>query len=128
MRLNRGGNRQANSALFRIAVVRMSQQDPATMNYVARRTTEGKSNKAILRCLKRAIAREIHHHLVNPKPAVRTDDLRARRQAIHQPLRAVAEGINAPVMAVSRLERGTNHDAELATAYRNWITQQETAS
>lgn len=128
MRLNRGGHRQANSALFRIAVVRMSQQDPATMNYVARRTTEGKSNKAILRCLKRAIAREIHHHLVNPKPAVRTDDLRARRQAIHQPMRVVAEGINAPVMAVSRLERGTNHDAELATRYRNWLQQQENAA
>ncbi len=128
MRLNRGGHRQANSALFRIAVVRMSQQDPATMNYVARRTTEGKSNKAILRCLKRAIARQIYRHLVNPQPAVRTDDLRARRQAIHQPLRVVADGINAPVMAVSRLERGTNHDAELATAYRNWLQQQETAS
>lgn len=128
VRLNRGGHRQANSALFRIAVVRMSQQDPATMNYVARRTTEGKSNKAILRCLKRAIARQIYRHLVNPQPAVRTDDLRARRQAIHQPLRVVADGINAPVMAVSRLERGTNHDAELATAYRNWLQQQETAS
>jgi transposase len=128
MRLNRGGYRQANSALYRIAVVRMSHHHQPTADYVTRRTSEGKSKKAILRCLKRYIAREIHHHLVNPKPAVRTDDLRARRQAIHQPMRVVAEAINAPVMAVSRLERGTNHDAELATAYRNWITQQETAS
>ena len=128
MRLNRGGYRQANSALFRIAVVRMSHHHQPTTDYVTRRTTEGKSKKAILRCLKRAIAREIHHHLVNPKPAVRTDDLRARRQAIHQPMRVVAEAINAPVMAVSRLERGTNHDAELATRYRNWLHQQENAA
>ena len=34
----------------------------------------------------------------------------------------------APVMAISRLERGTNHDPNLATRYRHWIEQQETAS
>lgn len=126
MRLNRGGNRQANSALFRVAVVRMSQHDPATLNYLARRTSEGLPKKAILRCLKRAIARQIYRHLVDPQPAVRTDDLRPRRQAIKRPLHEIADALNTPITAISRLERGTNHDAGLATRYRNWLQQQET--
>lgn len=58
-RLNRGGDRQANNALWRIAMVRMSR-DPATRAYVARRTTEGLSKREILRCLKRYIAREVY--------------------------------------------------------------------
>ena len=57
-RLNRGGNRQLNSALYIIAIVRMRYHEP-TIAYVARRTTEGKSKKEIIRCLKRYIAREI---------------------------------------------------------------------
>jgi transposase len=56
--LNRGGNRDANRALWRIALVRMSC-DPATRAYVERRTSEGLPKKAIIRCLKRYIAREI---------------------------------------------------------------------
>jgi hypothetical protein len=43
-------------------------------------------------------------------------------------MRVVADAINAPIMAISRLERGTNHDPNLATRYRHWIAQQETAS
>lgn len=105
----------------------MSKHHQPTIDYVSRRTAEGKSQKAILRCLKRYIAREIYQHLVNPQPAVRTDDLRARRETISQPLRVVADAINAPLMAISRLERGTNHDPDLATRYRNWIQEQETA-
>lgn len=128
VRLNRGGNRQANSALFRIALVRMSYRDPATMDYLARRTAEGMSKKAILRCLKRAIARQIYRHLVNPQPAVRTDDLRARRQAIKRPMREVADALGAALMSISCLERGTNHDADLATRYRDWLQQQENAA
>ena len=57
-RLNRGGNRSLNSALYMIAIVRMRYHEP-TKAYVARRTTEGKSKKEIIRCLKRYIAREI---------------------------------------------------------------------
>lgn len=58
-RLNRGGNRQANSALWRIAMTRLSH-DPRTQAYMARRTTEGLSKREIIRCLKRAIARELY--------------------------------------------------------------------
>jgi transposase len=57
-RLNRGGDRQANAALYRIVVVRLRWHQP-TKDYVARRTKEGKSRKEIIRCLKRYVAREV---------------------------------------------------------------------
>jgi transposase len=58
-RLHRGGDRLANSALWRIALVRMHCHQP-TKDYVARRTAEGKTKTEILRCLKRYIAREAY--------------------------------------------------------------------
>lgn len=61
-RLNRGGDRAANHALWRIAMVRMSCHPP-TRAYVARRTAEGLSKRDILRCLKRYIAREVFNAL-----------------------------------------------------------------
>jgi transposase len=64
-RLNRGGDRHANNALWRIALVRMHCHPP-TRAYVERRTKQGLSKLDILRCLKRYIAREIYQHLTNP--------------------------------------------------------------
>jgi transposase len=61
-RLNPGGDRQANHALWRIVITRMSSHPP-TRAYVARRTKEGLSKKEIIRCLKRYAAREIYPHL-----------------------------------------------------------------
>ncbi len=61
-RLNRHGNRDANRALYVIAICRMSR-DERTRAYVAKRTAEGKSKKEIIRCLKRYIAREIYRVL-----------------------------------------------------------------
>ena len=58
-RLNRGGNRSANNALWTIAMVRM-RSDPRTRAYVERRTKEGMSLKEIHRCLKRYIVRELY--------------------------------------------------------------------
>ncbi|MEW2079082.1 IS110 family transposase [Streptomyces sp. NPDC013433] len=63
-RLNRGGDRQANRALHTIVLVRM-RHDPRTRDYVARRTLEGLKTKDIFRCLKRFVAREVHHHLTS---------------------------------------------------------------
>ena len=57
-RLNRGGDRQANSALYRIVLVRLCY-DARTKAYAERRTSEGKSKKEIIRCLKRYVAREV---------------------------------------------------------------------
>jgi len=61
-RLNRSGDRQANAALHRIALVRMRWHEP-TQHYVQRRLTEGKTKREIIRCLKRYIAREIYNLL-----------------------------------------------------------------
>jgi transposase len=61
-RLNRGGDRQANAALYRIVLSRL-RHDPATRAYAQRRTAEGKSKKEIIRCLKRYVAREIYRIL-----------------------------------------------------------------
>jgi transposase len=66
-RLNRGGDRRGNTALWRIAMTRMNC-DARTRGYVARRTAEGLSKREILRCLKRYIAREIYQVL--PRPAL----------------------------------------------------------
>ena len=57
-RLNRGGNRQANTALYRIMVVRL-RWHPPTRAYLLRRTKEGLSKREIIRCLKRYVAREV---------------------------------------------------------------------
>jgi transposase len=61
-RLNPGGDRQANHALWRIVITRMSS-DPRTRVYVERRLAEGKSKMEIIRCLKRYVAREVYPHL-----------------------------------------------------------------
>jgi transposase len=61
-RLNYGGHRQANSALYRSVIVRMRFHQP-TIDYVTRRTAEGKTKREIIRCLKRYLAREIYRTL-----------------------------------------------------------------
>ena len=61
-RLNRGGDRQASHALWRIVICRMSFH-PATRAYAARRSAEGRSRTEIIRCLKRYVAREVCHCL-----------------------------------------------------------------
>jgi transposase len=63
-RLNRGGNREANRALYMICLARM-RRDRRTQEYVARRTAEGKSKREIIRCLKRYVAREAYRVLVS---------------------------------------------------------------
>jgi transposase len=63
-RLNRHGDRDANRALYVIAICRMSR-DKRTRAYVERRTKEGKSKKEIIRCLKRYIAREVYRILAS---------------------------------------------------------------
>jgi hypothetical protein len=61
-RLNPGGNREANHALWRIVITRMSSHAP-TRAYVERRNEQGLSKKEIIRCLKRYVAREVYRHL-----------------------------------------------------------------
>jgi transposase len=68
-RLNRGGDRQANSALWHIVITRMVY-DPRTRDYIDRRTKEGLTKKEAFRCLKRYIAREVYNHLPHDQLAV----------------------------------------------------------
>ncbi len=58
-RLNQGGDRQANAALHRIAVVGLCREQ-RTQEYVARRQREGKTKREAIRCIKRYIAREVY--------------------------------------------------------------------
>jgi transposase len=64
-RLNRGGDRQANAALYRIALSRL-RWDVRTRAYLTRRITEGKTHRKAIRCLKRYIAREMYQILTSP--------------------------------------------------------------
>ena len=61
-RLNRGGDRQANAALYRIVLTRMSSHEE-TRRYAARRREEGLNTAEIMRCLKRYVARQTYKHL-----------------------------------------------------------------
>ncbi|TCO33004.1 transposase [Kribbella steppae] len=68
MRLNYGGDRQANAALYRIVLTRLRWHAP-TRTYLERRLTEGRTRREIIRCLKRYVAREVYP-LLRPAPAV----------------------------------------------------------
>jgi transposase len=59
-RLHRGGDRAANSAVYRIVLTRLGHHHQPTCDYMQRRTQQGKTRKEIIRCLKRAIIREIY--------------------------------------------------------------------
>ena len=122
-RLNQGGNRQANHALWRIAMVRLST-DPATKAYAERRRAEGKTSREIIRCLKRYIAREIfglltkEHHV--PAPTAR----RPPRHAAGITLQNAADHLNTWPARISELERGLRRNDELEHRYRDWLTTQ----
>ena len=61
-RINHGGHRQLNAAIYRTVIVRMRFHQP-TIDYVARRTVEGFSKRDIIRCLKRYAIREVFHFI-----------------------------------------------------------------
>jgi len=65
-RINHGGHRQLNAAIYRAVIVRMQHHEP-TKAYVLRRTAEGKSKRDVIRCLKRYVIREVYQLIkVNP--------------------------------------------------------------
>jgi transposase len=61
-RLNRGGDRQANSALWTIVMSRLAS-DPKTQAYMERRVKDGRSKREVIRILKRYVAREVYRYL-----------------------------------------------------------------
>ncbi|MET8117506.1 IS110 family transposase [Streptomyces prasinus] len=78
-RLNRGGDRQANAALFRIVLSRL-RWEGRSQDYLRRRLTEGKTKREIIRCLKRYVAREIYR-LIAPTNTAANDTGPARGAA-----------------------------------------------
>ena len=120
-RLNRGGDRQANRALWRIATNRMRWNQP-TIEYVQRRKTEGKTRREIIRCLKRYIAREVYHLLTNPPPTPSGAHLRCLRQNTQTTLAQAATALHSHPNRLSQLERGIYHNHHLATRYQTWLT------
>ena len=119
-RLSRGGDRQANHALHRIALARMAH-DPTTIAYVRRHTDAGRSKKEILRKLKRAISREIYRLLTRPCPVPEWADLRPARQAKNVTLQTVADHFGVWPAHISRIERGLRRDDDLSIRYRTWL-------
>lgn len=63
LRLNRAGDRTANSALWTIVMSRIAAKHPPTIAYIERRTTEGRSKRAAIRCLKRYVARQLYNDI-----------------------------------------------------------------
>lgn len=121
-RLNRGGDRRGNAALHRIVLIRM-QRDERTRQYVARRTQEGKSTREIMRCLKRAVAREIYRVLTRPQTAQTstTTSLRAIRQDRGLTLTDAANALETWPARISDIETGRRPLPALQQRYETWL-------
>ena len=121
-RLNRGGNRCANNALWRIAMTRM-RVDERTIAYAQRRRAEGKTRRETLRCLKRHIAREIYRLITDPPQVPRGADLRRTRLSAGLTLDAAAHALGVWPTRISALETGRIHNRTLAERYQQHLAQ-----
>ena len=127
-RLNRGGNRQGNMALHRIAIVRLGYHQP-TRDYVAKKTREGKSKLEIIRCLKRHIAREAYKALIAIRNGGAGRQTPQERGALLRRLRTrhgitqqqIGEALAVPSSRISEIERGTRDLPELEQRATQWI-------
>jgi transposase len=119
-RLNRGGNRDANYALWRIALTRLGT-DTKTIEYSARRRNEGKSHREIMRCLKRYIAREVFHLITSPTTVPKGEQLRLDRIAAGITLKQAASQLSTFATRLSDLERSITHNTDLALRYQHWL-------
>ena len=121
-RLNRGGDRNANNALWRIAHTRL-RCDERTIAYAQRRRADGKTRPEIIRCLKRYIAREVYRLLTDPPETPDRAHLRRRRLDAGLTIVAVAAVLNTAPARISELDRGIYHNRELAERYQRHITE-----
>ena len=121
-RLNRGGNRQANNALWRIAMIRM-RIDDRTIEYAARRRAEGKTRREIIRCLKRYIARDVYRLLTDPPAVPHGSDLRRQRTRRGLTINTTARALDVWPTRISALERGLYHNRDLAERYQRHLTE-----
>lgn len=119
-RLNRGGDRQANSAIHRIALVRMSN-DPRTRDYIAKKRGQSKSTPEAMRSLKRYIANEVFTLITNPADVPQVGDLRPLREQKKITLQTAAEQLGVWPIKISRIERSLSRDDQFAHAYRDYL-------
>ena len=122
-RLNKSGDRQANWALYMIAKTRLGK-DPETRAYKARRIAQGKKTSEIIRCLKRAIAREMFHLIVHPRPPVDVTGLRPARKAQGLTQHDVADRLGVHVVTISRMELGKSFEPRLVDRYKTLLSGQ----
>lgn len=117
-RLNRGGNRQANCALHRIALCR-KQGDERTIAYAEKRAADQKSDREITRCLKRFIAREVYHALLHPFKVRKKEGpaLREVRLALGLTQAHVAKLLEVPSARISEIERCARNIPDLEWRY-----------
>lgn len=121
-RLNRGGDRRANSALHQIARHRLNH-DPRTVAYAERRRSEGMSEKEILRCLKRHVAREAYRALTG-RARARPDGpagLRAKRRAAKISQEAAGRALGVSKGLISLIEHGRGGSPSMCERYRAWV-------
>ena len=122
-RLNRGGDRQANSALHEIARQRV-MRDPETAEYAERARGRGKSDREVMRCLKRYVAREAYRALMRPHEIRRPEDaselVAARRAAKVSQVRA-ASILGTSEKYISMLERGQRELKPKRRANAAWV-------
>lgn len=122
-RLNRGGDRQANSALHEIARQRV-MRDPETAEYAERARGRGKSDREVMRCLKRYVAREAYRALMRPHEIRRPEDaselVAARRAAKVSQVRA-ASILGTSEKYISMLERGQRELKPIRRADEAWV-------
>jgi transposase len=122
-RLNAGGNRQANNALWRVVLVRLSFE-PRTQSYMERRRAEGKSKREVIRCLKRFVARELFALLTNPPEVFRGSQLRQMRDEIDIKLCDAAAALGLTRQQLGFIEKERRFDSAIAERYHCWLTEQ----
>ncbi len=93
------------------------------MAYAARQRAQGKTDREILRCLKRHIAREVHRLLTDPPEVPADADLRRQRTHHGLTLQATAQALDTSTPKISALERGLRHDRQLAERYQQHLDQ-----
>ena len=123
-RLNRGGNRQANCALYQIVFSRM-KHDESTRAYMEKRKAEGKSRKEAIRCLKRYVANEVYRALLSPKdvPEPKGPALRELRISLGLAQREVAPLLHVSQAKVSAIERAATRNPRFDRRYEEVLRQ-----
>jgi len=120
-RLNRGGNRQLNCAIYSIAIVRM-QHDERTKNYIEKKIAEGKTKKEAIRCLCRYISREIFSQLKdNSVQIVSGVQLAERRRQSGLTQMDVAKAMGVHYRKIGRIENEQEFNTELLKKYEYFL-------